>query len=97
MVPKRGKGEPQRAYRTRVTYAHFANIQAVLTANPDGMTAKALAQFMGMTLGTMYRKLQTCPGIYIDRWERRNPGRWAAVYCLGDYPDSPLPYKYERN
>lgn len=68
---------------------------AALTAAPDGLTAREVAQAAGYASqeGAM-QALKALHGqglVYIDRWTGPHHGRWAGVWMLGNEHHAPRP------
>lgn len=62
-------------------------IRKILIENPDGLTAKSIAERIGLRGYTVRRCINlSMPDCYIDRWIRARRGQYEAVYCRADVP-----------
>ena len=66
-----------------------------LKDKPDGGTLTDIYKECGVGPGTVHKFLVRRNGVYLDRWVKapKRVGGYAAVYCLGNYPDAPRPEK----
>ena len=72
---------------------HKREIRAILNKFPDGLTALDISRFMELRDSTnVTGTLRKMEDAYIDRWEKKRTGQYAAVWCLATIPeDCPRP------
>ena len=81
------RGKRKTKEEQAVRWCSYDKVREVLRANPDGLTAKEIAEMTHRTHAHMANTLKNMPDIYIDRWVRPNrPGPWAAVWCIVNVP-----------
>lgn len=79
------------------TPSNINPVREVLLANPDGLTAKEIADLIGAKhLPAIYKRLRSMPDAYIDRWDAADAG-WVSVWQVvkvppnRERPDGPMP------
>jgi predicted transcriptional regulator len=68
------------------------DIRAALLSAPDGLTAREIADKLGVDRNTVSYAIKHIYGVYIDRWTVPKRGQFAAVYmCVPVPPHAPHP------
>ena len=70
--------------------------QNVLCEHPDGLTCAAVAWELGISYNAAWKRLRSCPGVYIHHWYTPPRGATIAVYRVGSHPSAPRPHKKAR-
>jgi hypothetical protein len=59
-----------------------------LLTGTDGMTTRQLGAYVDSGMRDITRALKVMPDAYIDRWQVKNRGQYAAVWCVVDVPEN---------
>jgi hypothetical protein len=94
-----GKATRKKMYDSLALRPSTQIITKWLTDNPDGGTLTDIYKGCGVGPGTVHKFLARRNGVYLDRWVKapKRVGGHAAVYCLGDYPDAPMPERRKHH
>jgi len=68
--------------------SHHDKIRQCLQDYPDGRTVAEIAECTRIPTDTLRRALDTCFGVYVDRWQGPYRGQWAAVWCVVAVPEN---------
>ncbi len=68
--------------------SHHDKIRKCLQDHPDGRTVAELVECTSISADVLRQTLETCFGVYVDRWEGPRRGQWAAVWCVASVPEN---------
>ena len=70
------------------------SLRQLLRDNPDGLDIGTIANRLDREPDNIRRRLKEMPDAYIDRWEKRPSGPYAAIWCVITPPENcPHPTK----
>jgi predicted transcriptional regulator len=64
------------------------DIRKALLSAPDGLTAREIADKLGVDRGTVASAIKYIYGVYIDRWSPPNRGQHSAIYVCIEVPEN---------
>jgi hypothetical protein len=72
-------------------------VMAYLRKHPEGKTQQEIAKACNLRPSTVHEVVNKTEGVRVCRWLRANVrGYFSPVWCLGDAPDAPHPWRIKK-